>query len=110
MKYLMTSASVDSVQLEPVALAINLAQDPRNAAVMCKGKGLGVLLSRALKASDPVLLKLVRTLAAHKSIKEMLLDFVDALAGELHKAHAHNDGDMLVEVWGVGGWGCEIKS
>lgn len=97
MKYLLTSPG-ETVHMEPVALAVNLAQEPRNAAVMCRGKGLKLLLKRALKSGDPVLLKLVRTLARHPATKELLLDFVDPLASEIHNSYSANDTDMLVEV------------
>lgn len=98
MKYLMTAVGHQGPHMEPAALAVNLAQDSRCAVIMCKGKGLKVLLTKAIKGRDPILLKLVRTLAQHKETQDLLLDFIDPLASEVHRCHEADDTDMLVEV------------
>jgi hypothetical protein len=91
----MLTSQAEYVEIEPVALAINLAKSPRNAKMMCEGAGLKLLLKRkprrrvlaavaascpplsvvwrcvagGLSARDPVLLKLVRTLCEHSDTK-----------------------------------------
>jgi hypothetical protein len=52
MRLILTSQS-EYAELEPVALAVNLAKSPRNAKIMCEGAGLKLLLkSKKLDADD----------------------------------------------------------
>ena len=51
--------------LELLALAINLAANKRNAAVMCERNGLRHLMKRAFKFRDPLLMKMVRNISQH---------------------------------------------
>ncbi|EGD78885.1 hypothetical protein PTSG_11792 [Salpingoeca rosetta] len=96
---LMLTCPEDNVELEPVSLAINLAKDQKCAALMSDGKGLALLLKRALKTKDPLLLKLVRNLCSHPHSKDRLLDFIDPLAQHVHESA--DDPDMLVELLGI---------
>ncbi|EDQ93153.1 uncharacterized protein MONBRDRAFT_22625 [Monosiga brevicollis MX1] len=98
MRLILTSEA-EYVEVEPVALAINLAKSYRNAKIMCEGSGLKLLLKRGLRVRDPVLLKLVRTLCQHEQTKELLLDFIDPLGKEIQACH--QDADMLVELVGI---------
>ena len=51
--------------LELVALAVNLAANKRNAQLICEGSGLRLLMKRAFKFKDPLLLKMARNISQH---------------------------------------------
>ena len=51
------------VDPETVALGINLACSPRNVQIMCNGPGLKLLMRRALKTQDSLLLKMIRNIS-----------------------------------------------
>ncbi|KAA3675533.1 uncharacterized protein DEA37_0006692 [Paragonimus westermani] len=63
--------------LVPMALAINLACDPQCASLFAEGKGVRLLMRRALKMRDPLLMKLLRNLSQHGD--ELKIKFVDYL-------------------------------
>ena len=54
-------------QIEPelIALAINLAANKRNAQLICEGNGLRLLLRRAMKFKDTLLMKMIRNISQH---------------------------------------------
>lgn len=54
------------VPLELMALAVNLAANKRNAQLICEGAGLKLLMKRALKYRDPLLMKMIRNIAQHE--------------------------------------------
>ena len=56
----------EHLPLELVALAVNLAANKRNAQLICEGSGLRLLLKRAFKFKDPLLLKMVRNISQHE--------------------------------------------
>lgn len=53
----------DLVDPETVALGINLSCSPRNVHIMCNGPGLKLLMRRALKSQDSLLLKMIRNIS-----------------------------------------------
>ena len=53
------------VEPEVIALGINLALHPRTAQLICQGPGLKLLMRRALKTQDSLLMKMVRNLSQH---------------------------------------------
>ena len=55
----------ERLPLELVALAINLAANKRNAQLICEGSGLRLLMKRAFKFKDPLLLKMARNISQH---------------------------------------------
>lgn len=55
----------DKVDLELVALCINLASNKRNAQLICEGHGLQLLVKRAFKFRDPLLMKMIRNISQH---------------------------------------------
>ncbi|KAF7249921.1 hypothetical protein EG68_10765 [Paragonimus skrjabini miyazakii] len=63
--------------LVPMALAINLACDPQCASLLAEGKGVRLLMRRALKMRDPLLMKLLRNISQHGD--ELKMKFVDYL-------------------------------
>ena len=64
MKMILESTS-ESVEIELIALAINLAANKRNAQLICEGNGLRLLMRRALKFKDPLLMKMIRNISQH---------------------------------------------
>lgn len=52
--------------LEVMALAVNLAGNRRNAQLICEQDGLKLLLRRAVKNRDPLLMKMIRNIAQHE--------------------------------------------
>lgn len=55
----------DRIDLELIALGINLAANKRNAQLICEGPGLRLLMKRAFKFNDPLLLKMIRNISQH---------------------------------------------
>ena len=64
MKMMLESPS-DRLEIELVALGINLACNKHNAQLICEGNGLRLLMRRALKFKDPLLLKMIRNISQH---------------------------------------------
>jgi len=58
---------LESPQPEPevISLAINLAANVRCAQIICDGKGLQLLMKRAFKNEDALMLKLIRNMSQH---------------------------------------------
>lgn len=53
---------------------INLASTQFGAQQMCKGPGLKMLMRRALKTGDPLLLKMLRNISQHQEpLKKLFL-------------------------------------
>lgn len=55
----------EHLPLELLALAINLATHKNNAQLICEGPGLRLLMKRAFKFKDPLLLKMARNISQH---------------------------------------------
>ena len=52
--------------IELLSLCINLAANKRNAQVICDHNGLRLLMKRAFKFKDPLLMKMVRNISLHE--------------------------------------------
>ena len=52
-------------ELEVMALCINLAGNKRCAQLICEGSGLRLLMKRAFKFKDPLMMKMVRNISQH---------------------------------------------
>lgn len=60
----------DRLEPEVIALAINLALNPGCAEQLCDykhGKGLKLLMKRAYKYKDPLIMKVIRNISSHAS-------------------------------------------
>jgi hypothetical protein len=89
------------VGTELVGLAINLAQNARNAEVLANGDQLSSLMKRALSYQDDLLMKLVRTVASN-SKSEQVQTTLTGFAEELvNQALTTDDQEYLVEVLGT---------
>ncbi|XP_074655810.1 kinesin-associated protein 3-like isoform X2 [Tubulanus polymorphus] len=71
----------ERIDLELIALCINLAANKRNAQIICDGSGLKMLMKRVFKFRDPLLMKMIRNLSQHDGQTKMLfLDYISDLA------------------------------
>ncbi|KAL1022826.1 hypothetical protein UPYG_G00032860 [Umbra pygmaea] len=69
---------------ELISFCINLAANDRNAQVICEGHGLKMLMSRALKLKDVLIMKMVRNLSQHDGpTKNLFIDYVGDLAAQV---------------------------
>lgn len=59
-------------ELELVALCINLSANERNAQLICKRDGLKLLMKRAFKFKDALLMKMIRNLSEHDGPTKIL--------------------------------------
>ena len=63
MKMLLESPENPDVEL--LSLCINLAANKRVAQIICEGTGLKMLMKRAFKFHDSLLMKMIRNLSQH---------------------------------------------
>lgn len=68
------------VDLDLIALCINLSLNKRNAQIMVEGNRLHNLMDRAFKNQDALLMKLIRNLSQHESLQSHFVDYVGDLA------------------------------
>lgn len=61
------------VDLDLIALCINLALNKRNATLMVENNRLHTLMSRAFKYQDSLLMKLVRNISQHESLRNQFV-------------------------------------
>ncbi|XP_037837190.1 kinesin-associated protein 3a isoform X2 [Kryptolebias marmoratus] len=67
-----------------VSLCINLAANRSNAQLFCEGDGLKMLMKRALKLKDILVMKMIRNLSQHSgSTRSLFLDHVGDLAAQI---------------------------
>ncbi|XP_046844229.1 kinesin-associated protein 3-like isoform X2 [Xenia sp. Carnegie-2017] len=89
----------ERLPLELVALAVNLAANKRNAQLICEGSGLRLLMKRAFKFKDPLLLKMARNISQHDGpTKEQFVPFIADLA---NAAKTFTDEEFVVEAVGI---------
>ncbi len=62
---LLLNAPDDQPEIEVLSLCINLAGNKRCAQLICEGNGLKLLMKRAFKHRDPLLMKMNRNLSQH---------------------------------------------
>ncbi|CAG0913778.1 unnamed protein product [Notodromas monacha] len=90
MKFLLDSDE-DDPGMEVMALIINLAANRKNAALICgtvgssrEGLGLKLLLHRAFKTDDPLIMKIIRNIAQHDGpTKHLFIEFVGDLVEKM---------------------------
>ena len=57
--------SPENPDIELLSLCINLAANKRTAQIICEGQGLKMLMKRAFKFKDPLLMKMIRNVSEH---------------------------------------------
>ncbi|XP_056132762.1 kinesin-associated protein 3a [Lampris incognitus] len=76
----------DRMDAELISFCINLAANKRNAQVICEGNGLKMLMKRALKLKDVLMMKMIRNLSQHSgSAKNLFIDYVGDLAAQINE-------------------------
>ena len=89
----------EQVDLEIMALAINLAANKRNAQLICEGSGLRVLMQRAFSYQDPLIIKMIRNISQHDGVtKTLFIEFIGDIADAVHRAE--ND-EFVLECVGI---------
>jgi hypothetical protein len=89
----------DQVDLEIMALAINLAANKRNAQLICEGNGLRLLMQRAFTYQDPLIIKMIRNISQHDGVtKTLFIEFIGDIADAVHRAE--ND-EFVLECVGI---------
>ncbi|XP_068460786.1 kinesin-associated protein 3-like isoform X2 [Clinocottus analis] len=74
----------EDTEAELISICINLAANKRNAQLMCEGNGLKMLMKRALKMRDGLLMKMIRNISQHDGpTKPVFIDYVGDLAAEI---------------------------
>ncbi|ALC48680.1 Kap3 [Drosophila busckii] len=86
------------VDLDLIALCINLSLQRRNAQIMVEGQRLHSLMDRAFKYQDALLMKLLRNLSQHESLQLLFIDYVGDLARILTIC---DDESFIVECLGI---------
>jgi hypothetical protein len=91
----------EQVDLELVALGINLALDKKCAQQMVeysKKKGLRMLIKRAFKFKDSLVMKMVRNISQHEEVKKHFFEYIGMLGETIQK---EPNEDFLIEVVGT---------
>ena len=89
----------EQVDLEIMALAINLAANKRNAQLICEGEGLRLLMQRAFSFQDPLIIKMIRNISQHEGVtKTLFIEFIGDIADAVHRAE--ND-EFILECVGI---------
>ncbi|CAD7091013.1 unnamed protein product [Hermetia illucens] len=86
------------VDLDLIALCINLALNKRNAQIMVERNRLHNLMERAFRYQDAHLMKMIRNISQHENLRSHFIDFV----GDLSKIITMcDDEDFVVECLGI---------
>uniref|UniRef100_M3ZTC7 Kinesin-associated protein 3a n=1 Tax=Xiphophorus maculatus TaxID=8083 RepID=M3ZTC7_XIPMA len=89
----------EQLDVELVSLCINLAANRSNAQVFCEGNGLKLLMKRALKLKDVLVMKMIRNLSQHGgATKNLFLDHVGDLAAQIGEDEAE---EFVIECLGT---------
>eukprot|EP00842_Homolaphlyctis_polyrhiza_P005073 jgi/Hompol1/5567/HPOL_000419-RA len=91
----------ERVNVEIMALAINMATIQRNAQIISEDNGIKFLMKRAIKTRDPLLFKMLRNISQvqDESIKMKFLDYIDDMMHLLLKSAANPD--IMIEILGI---------
>ncbi|XP_025833909.1 kinesin-associated protein 3 isoform X2 [Agrilus planipennis] len=92
---LSVTEEVDQVML---ALCINLSMNPQNAQLMVDNNGLQSLMTRAFRYQDALLMKMIRNISEHESLKPNFIEFVGDLAKAVIESKKE---DFIIECLGV---------
>ncbi|KAI4898693.1 hypothetical protein NFI96_002450, partial [Prochilodus magdalenae] len=89
----------ERIDSELISFCINLAANKRNAHIICEGNGLKMLMKRALKFKDPLLMKMIRNISQHDGpLKQLFVDYVGDLAAQIG---LDEDEEFVIECLGT---------
>ena len=92
-------AKEEQVDLEVMALGINLAANKRNAQLICEGHGLRMLMQRAFHYQDALVMKLIRNISQHDGVtKNLFIEFIGDIADAVQRADSE---EFVVECVGI---------
>ncbi|KAM9435104.1 kinesin-associated protein 3a [Clarias gariepinus] len=84
---------------ELISFCINLAANKRNAQLICEGNGLKMLMKRAFKLKDPLMMKMIRNISQHEGpSKNLFIDYVGDLAAQIGQ---DEDEEFMIECLGT---------
>ena len=96
---MVTNFPEQRVEKTLIALAINLANNSRNAEIMASEDNLNTLLSRLFQTKDALLAKMLRNISQHDGgIKRKFAEFISDITA---LARQTEDPNLLVELLGV---------
>ncbi|KAK3087402.1 hypothetical protein FSP39_005444 [Pinctada imbricata] len=91
--------SPENADVELLSLCINLAANKRVAQIICEGTGLKMLMKRAFKFKDGLLMKMIRNLSQHDGpSKNLFIDYISDLASAMLNS---DDEDFALECLGI---------
>ncbi|XP_048844398.1 kinesin-associated protein 3-like [Brienomyrus brachyistius] len=89
----------ERLDAELISFCINIAANKRNSQIICEGNGLKMLMKRALKLKDPLLMKMIRNISQHDDPpKDLFIDYVGDLAAQIS---ADEDEEFVIECLGT---------
>ena len=91
----------EQVDLELIALGVNLALNNKCALQIIefsKKKGLKLLMKRAFKFKDPLVMKMIRNLSQHDEVKKFFCEYVGILGETITE---EQNEEFLIEVVGT---------
>ncbi|KAG7271988.1 hypothetical protein CRUP_001548 [Coryphaenoides rupestris] len=89
----------DRMDTELISFCINLAANKRNAQLICEGNGLKMLMKRALKLKDVLMLKMIRNLSQHDGpTKSLFIDYIGDLAAQISEEESE---EFVIECLGT---------
>uniref|UniRef100_A0A8B9JWL4 Kinesin-associated protein 3a n=1 Tax=Astyanax mexicanus TaxID=7994 RepID=A0A8B9JWL4_ASTMX len=84
---------------ELISFCINLAANKRNAQLICEGNGLKMLMKRALKLKDPLMMKMIRNISQHDGPSmNLFIDYVGDLAAQIGQ---NEEEEFMIECLGT---------
>ncbi|KAI4878275.1 hypothetical protein NFI96_011779 [Prochilodus magdalenae] len=89
----------ERMEPELISFCINLAANKRNAQLICEGNGLKMLMKRALKLKDPLMMKMIRNVSQHDGpSKNLFIDYVGDLAAQIGQ---NEEEEFVIECLGT---------
>ncbi|MCI4389259.1 hypothetical protein PGIGA_G00095910 [Pangasianodon gigas] len=89
----------EGVDPELISFCINLAANKRNAQLICEGNGLKMLMKRAFKLKDPLMMKMIRNISQHDGpSKNLFIDYVGDFAAQIGQ---NEDEEFVIECLGT---------
>uniref|UniRef100_A0A3Q4BNN2 Uncharacterized protein n=1 Tax=Mola mola TaxID=94237 RepID=A0A3Q4BNN2_MOLML len=89
----------EKLDVELISLCINLAANKSNARLFCEGNGLKMLMKRAMKLKDVLVMKMIRNLSQHGGpTKSLFLDHIGDLAAHINEEESE---EFVIECLGT---------
>ncbi|XP_026062264.1 kinesin-associated protein 3b isoform X1 [Carassius auratus] len=89
----------ERIDSELISFCINLAANETNAQIICEGNGLKMLMKRALKLKDPLLMKMIRNISQHDGpLKQLFIEYVGDLAAQIKQ---EGEEEFVIECLGT---------